>query len=119
MIHNKTKSSPKSMRHRHLLEDIGHCMVPWYELGLKCGLSSPTIKAIIDLASVVSGFDYLSPRKGLEAAGLGEASKEQISMALQGSLHDAPHALAPLLDTSAKVNAVEGRSPMQKAPAAA
>lgn len=112
VIHNKTKSSPKSMSHRYLLEDIGHCMVPWYELGLKCGLPSPTIKAIIDLASVVSGFDYLSPRRGLRGAGLGEASKEQIYMALGGSPDDAPRALASLSNTSAKTNALEARYPM-------
>lgn len=105
VIHNKTKSSPKSMNHRYLLEDIGHCMVPWYELGLKCGLTSPTIKAMIDLASVVSGFDYLSRMRNLKSAGLGEASKEQIAMALGGSLDGVPSTVAPLSDSHAKIDA--------------
>ena len=113
VIHNKTKSAPKNMNHRYLLEDIGFCMVPWYEFGLKAGLPSPTIKAIIDLASVVSGFDYLSHKRGLKAAGLGDATKEQIAVALGGSLDDAPAIPDPLADAHAKINTLEATAPMQ------
>lgn len=109
-IHNKTKGAPTNMKHRYLVEDIGHCMVRWYELGLKCGLASPTIRTIIDLASIVSDFDYL----GINAAGLGEATKEQIAMALGGSLGDPPSVLDPLTDSHVKINGVEASVPMQK-----
>lgn len=107
VIHNKTKSAPKNMNHRYLLEDVGHCMVPWYELGEKCGLASPTIKALIELASVVSGFDYLSHQRGLKAAGLGMATKEQIAVVLGGPLDEAPSKVTPLTNSHEKVNAVE------------
>ena len=90
VIHNKTKSTPTTMKHRYLLEDILYGMVPWYELGLKCGLASPTIRSLIEIASVVSGFDYLENGRTLKAAGLGEATKEQVLIAMGGSVNDAP-----------------------------
>lgn len=94
VIHNKTKSAPSSMQHRYLLEDILYALVPWYELGLKCGLLSPTIGALIEIVSVVSGFDYLEHRRSLKACGLDEATKDQILMILGGSLDTTPDVLA-------------------------
>ncbi|RJE20167.1 hypothetical protein PHISCL_07503 [Aspergillus sclerotialis] len=118
-IHNKTKGAPQSMKHRYLLEDIGHCIVPWYELGLKAGLSSPTIKAIIDLASIVSDFDYLSHRRALKAAGLSEASKEEISLVLGGTIEDDPRVLAPLSDNYANINGLKTGPPIKATQVAA
>lgn len=94
VIHNKTKSAPSSMQHRYLLEDILYALVPWYELGLKCGLPSPTIGALIEIASVVSGFDYLERGRSLKACGLEEATKDQILMILGGPLDTTPEVLA-------------------------
>ncbi|KAI9928634.1 hypothetical protein ASPWEDRAFT_735324 [Aspergillus wentii DTO 134E9] len=117
VVHNKTKSAPTSMKHRYLLEDILYGMVPWYELGLKCGLPSPTIRSLIEMASVVSGFDYLEHGRSLRSAGLGEATKEQVLMALGGPVNDAPAVLAPLSD--AHLNTLESHAPLQKPQVAA
>lgn len=116
VIHNKTKSSPTTLKHRYLLEDILFGMVPWYELGVKCGLASPTIRALIEMASVVSGFDYFEHGRTLKAAGLAEASKEQILMALGGSLDNTTNVYAPLTDSlvNASVNTLESHAPLQK-----
>lgn len=94
VIHNKTKSAPTNMQHRYLLEDILYALVPWYELGLKCGLPSPTIGSLIEIASVVSGFDYLERGRTLKACGLEEATKDQILMILGGPLDTTPDMLA-------------------------
>lgn len=99
VIHNKTKSAPTSMKHRYLLEDILYGMVPWYELGLKCGLASPIIRSLIELASVVSGFDYLDHGRSLKAAGLGEATKEQVILAFGGPLGNTPSVLPTTSDS--------------------
>lgn len=99
VIHNKTKSSPTTLKHRYLLEDILYGMVPWYELGLKCSLSSPTIRALIEMASVVSGFDYFEHGRTLKAAGLGNATKEQVLMALGGPLEKTVSVLTPPSDS--------------------
>ncbi|KAL4919452.1 NAD/NADP octopine/nopaline dehydrogenase [Aspergillus aurantiobrunneus] len=118
VIHNKTKSSPTSLKHRYLLEDILFCMVPWYELGTKAGLALPTMGALIEMASVVSGFDYFEHGRTLKSAGLAEASKEQITMALGGPV-DGPKTAdmlgAPLADplVNAGVNR-ESMAPLQR-----
>ncbi|PKY07212.1 hypothetical protein P168DRAFT_338134 [Aspergillus campestris IBT 28561] len=117
VIHNKTKSAPTSMNHRYLLEDILFAMVPWYELGLKAGLSSPTIHSLIELASVVSGFDYLTHGRSLRAAGFEELSMEQILLALGGPADNAAAAvLAPLSDSriNGRVNGVDSHVALPK-----
>ncbi|GLA79159.1 hypothetical protein CBS63078_9188 [Aspergillus niger] len=112
VIHNKTKSAPTTMKHRYLLEDILYGMVPWYELGLKCGLASPTIRSLIEIASVVSGFDYLGTGRTLKAAGLGEATKEQVLIAMGGSVNEAPDVVSSPSD--APVNkTLDSHAPLQ------
>lgn len=118
VVHNQTKGAPQNMNHRYVREDIGHCMVPWYELGLKCGLQSPTMKAIIDLASVVSGFDYFTHMRSLRTAGLGDASKEQISLALGGPL-DYPKSSLPPLPDSHEIPGLEAHALMPQTRVAA
>lgn len=116
VIHNKTKSSPTSLNHRYLLEDILYGMVPWYELGVKCGLASPTIRALIEMAQVVSGFDYFEHGRTLKAAGLGEATQQQVFMALGGPL-DKPSIPTPPSDSP--VNMMESHAPLQRPQVAA
>jgi opine dehydrogenase len=118
VIHNKTKSSPTTLKHRYLLEDILYGMVPWYELGLKCGLNSPTIRAIIEMASVVSGFDYFEHGRNLKAAGLGDATKEQVLMALGGPLDKTSSAIPPPSDSPVE-NSFQIHPPLQTAQVAA
>jgi len=121
VIHNKTKSSPSSLKHRYLLEDILYGMVIWYELGQKCGLASPTIRALIEMASAVSGFDYFEHGRTLKAAGLAETTKEQILMALGGPLENATNVLAPLSDSLVNANGstIESHAPLRKPQVAA
>lgn len=116
VIHNKTKSSPSSLKHRYLLEDILYGMVPWYELGLKCGLTSPTIRSLIEMASVVSGFDYFEHGRTLKAAGLGEATQQQVFMALGGPLDK--HPIMPI-SPSEPANFVASHASLQRPQAAA
>ncbi|KAJ5762255.1 uncharacterized protein N7511_005637 [Penicillium nucicola] len=118
VIHNKTKSSPTTLKHRYLLEDILYGMVPWYELGLKCGLASPTIRALIEMASVVSGFDYLEHGRTLKAAGLGDATKEQVLMALGGPLDKTASAIPHPSDSPIE-NSFQLHAPLQTAQVAA
>lgn len=117
VIHNKTKSAPTNMNHRYLLEDILYGMVPWYEVGLKCGLPSPTIKLLIDMASTISGFDYFEHGRSLKASGLADASKEQILLALGGPVDNTPKMIAPL--SEALVDAPEAPIALQQPQVAA
>ncbi|KAJ5290772.1 hypothetical protein N7478_000023 [Penicillium angulare] len=99
VIHNKTKSAPTNMSHRYLLEDILYGMVPWFELGMKCGLTSPTIRSLIEIASVVSGFDYFEHGRSLSSAGLGESTKDDVLVALGGPIDKIPSNPLPVADT--------------------
>lgn len=113
VVHNKTKSSPSSLNHRYLLEDILYGLVPWYELGTKVGLASPTIRALIEMAQIVSGFDYFENGRTLKAAGLGDATKEQVLNALGGPVEKTPvHAAFP---ESPIGNTIELHAPLQTA----
>ena len=78
VIHNKTKSAPATMKHRYLLEDIVYGMVPWYELGLKCGLAPPTIRSLIELASVISGIHCFEHGRTLKILPCGLSSSFSI-----------------------------------------
>ncbi|KAJ5597876.1 hypothetical protein N7537_007960 [Penicillium hordei] len=114
VVHNKTKSSPSSLNHRYLLEDVLYGLVPWYELGLKCGLTSPTIRALIEMAAVVSGFDYFEHGRTLKSAGLGDASKDQVLHALGGPVDNTPSVHASLSDSPIG-NRLELHTPLQTA----
>ncbi|KAJ9489834.1 hypothetical protein VN97_g3420 [Penicillium thymicola] len=113
VVHNKTKSSPSSLNHRYLLEDVLYGLVPWYELGLKCGLTSPTIRALIEMAAVVSGFDYFEHGRTLKSAGLGDATKDQVLHALGGPV-DSTSVHAPMSDSPIG-NRLELHAPLQTA----
>lgn len=114
VVHNKTKSSPSSLNHRYLLEDVLYGLVPWYELGLKCGLASPTIRALIEMAAVVSGFDYFEHGRTLKSAGLGDATKDQELHALGGPVDSTSSVHAPLSDSPIG-NRLELHAPLQTA----
>lgn len=114
VVHNKTKSSPSSLNHRYLLEDVLYGLVPWYELGLKCGLASPTIRALIEMAAVVSGFDYFEHGRTLKSAGLGDATKDQVLHALGGPVDSTSSVHAPLSDSPIG-NRLELHAPLQTA----
>ncbi|KAJ5169438.1 uncharacterized protein N7500_002221 [Penicillium coprophilum] len=114
VVHNKTKSSPTTLNHRYLLEDVLYGLVPWYELGLKCGLPSPTIRALIEMAAAVSGFDYFEHGRTLKSAGLDDATRDQVLDALGGPVDKTPSAHAPWSDSPIG-NTLELHAPLQTA----
>ena len=119
-IHNQTKGAPTHMGHRYVTEDIRYGLVPWYELGVKCGLPSPTMRSLIEVASVVGGVDSFATGRSLQAAGLAEATKEQVMMALGGPLEKPVHSanlLPPLSDAPVKM--MQSHAPMQATQVAA
>ncbi|KAE8341688.1 hypothetical protein BDV24DRAFT_151069 [Aspergillus arachidicola] len=99
-IHNRTKGAPAEMGHRYVSEDVVYVLIPWYELGLKCGVNSPTIKSIIELASVVNGSNCVKGGRSLREVGLGDASKEEILKICQGVTLMGPKPLQNLPTTA-------------------
>jgi opine dehydrogenase len=82
---NKTIKAPPRLDHRYIHEDIGYGLVPMAALGAAAGVATPTIDALVQLASLALGIDYA--RDGLTLARLGLAGKspaEIVRFAIEG-----------------------------------
>ncbi|MFO7773171.1 MAG: NAD/NADP octopine/nopaline dehydrogenase family protein [Dehalococcoidia bacterium] len=69
-------SGPSSMKARYITEDIPYGLVPVALLARKFGIPTPTIDAIVHLASVMNQTDYLKKGRSLEELGIAELGKE-------------------------------------------
>lgn len=88
--HNITKMTPNTMNDRFIVQDVPFVLVPWYELGLKVGVQSPTIKSIIDLASIVNGRNFMTTGRNLKKLGLDIPSRGEILKTVNASLPALP-----------------------------
>ena len=75
---NKTIKSPSSLDHRYVHEDVGHGLVPMAELGRLAGVATPTIAALIELAGLAVGIDYVRDGLTLERMGLAGKSPAEL-----------------------------------------
>jgi opine dehydrogenase len=73
----------KSLDHRYIHEDVGYGLVFLHKLGEQIGVETPTIAAIIQLASGIMGRDYMgeAPRT-METLGLSTYSVEELGKVL-------------------------------------
>jgi len=93
--HNLSKVAPASLEHRFVSQDVPYVLVPWYELGHKVEIECGTMRAIIHLASLANGIDYLQSGRTLRKLGLHLLEKEDI-LELVGAPHPLPeHAHIP------------------------
>jgi len=72
---NKEIKAPPDMQYRFLTEDVPFGIVPFRHLATMAGVDTPVISALILLASVVSGVDWLSKGLTLEKMGLAGVTK--------------------------------------------
>ncbi|MDR7428113.1 MAG: NAD/NADP octopine/nopaline dehydrogenase family protein [Armatimonadota bacterium] len=70
-IPNRYIKAPPNLEGRYIQEDVGFGLVPLRALAQAAGVSVPTVEALIHLASVVTGVDYLE--HGLNARRMGIA----------------------------------------------
>jgi opine dehydrogenase len=73
-----------SLNHRYLHEDVGYGLVFLQKLGEQVGVETPNITAIIQLASVLMGRDYLgeAPRT-MDSLGLSGYTAEELEQLLR------------------------------------
>jgi opine dehydrogenase len=76
-------SGPSSMKGRYVTEDIPYGLVPVALLARKLGISTPTIDAVIHLASVINQTDYLEKGRTLEDLGIAELRKDELMKMLE------------------------------------
>jgi len=75
--------APNTLEHRYITEDVPTSLVPIASLGDRFGVSVPTIKTIIHLASVLHGCDYMAEGRTIERLGLSGLSVRQIRMLVE------------------------------------
>jgi opine dehydrogenase len=67
---NKSIKSPPSLDHRYMHEDVGFGLVPFAAFGDLAGVETPTIDALVNLASTMMGIDYAADGLTLDRMGL-------------------------------------------------
>jgi opine dehydrogenase len=75
---NKTIKSPSSLDHRYVHEDVGHGLVPIAAFGGLAAVVTPTIAALIELAGLAIGVDYVRDGLTLERMGLAGKSPSEL-----------------------------------------
>lgn len=70
--------SPPKLDHRFLREDVGSSLVPLTELGRVAGVPTPTVDAVVHLASVLLREDLRAGGRTLERVGWRGLAKEEI-----------------------------------------
>lgn len=73
-----TAVQPRTLKDRHITEDIPYGLVPMSQLGGKLGVATPVMDAIIEIASVLNEEDYRKTGRTLETLGLDKMSKGQM-----------------------------------------
>lgn len=74
----KGVSAPITLNVRYLHEDVPMSLIPIASLGDKLNVSTPAIKAVIQLASTLTGCDYWSTGRTVERLGIAELSLKEI-----------------------------------------
>jgi opine dehydrogenase len=82
---NKTIKAPPRLDHRYIHEDIGYGLVPMAALGTAAGAATPTIDALVQLASLALGIDFARDGLTLDRLGLaGKSPAEIVRFAIEG-----------------------------------
>ena len=76
---NATIKAPPSLSHRYVDEDVGFGLVPIAALGALAGVRTPTIDALIQLASVATGRDFRASGLSLQKMGLAGCTRETLA----------------------------------------
>jgi opine dehydrogenase len=77
--------APASLMHRYIFEDVPMSLVPMMSIGNQIGVKTPTMEAMIHLASLIHSKDYWKEGRTTDKLGLAGKSIAEIRLiALQG-----------------------------------
>lgn len=77
--------APAHLNHRYILEDIPMSLVPIASIGEMFGVKTPTIRAMIHLASLVHGRDFWAEGRTVERLGIKGMSVKEIRFLAVGA----------------------------------
>jgi opine dehydrogenase len=75
---NRWVKGPSSLDHRYVHEDVGHGLVAWSAWGELAGVATPTLDALITIASIANQRDYSRDGLTLEKMGLAGLSVAEL-----------------------------------------
>ena len=81
----RTIDAPTTLQHRYIFEDVPTGLVPIASLGAMLGVHTPNIKLIIQLASMLTGFDFWKTGRNVEKLGLKGLSIDEIKDLVEGN----------------------------------
>ncbi|AEO59568.1 hypothetical protein MYCTH_117063 [Thermothelomyces thermophilus ATCC 42464] len=75
--HNRLRAPP-TLENRNLTEDVPDLLVSWCSLAEKLGIDASPIRAVITLAQMATGVDYLATGRNLRRLGLEHATRAEL-----------------------------------------
>ncbi len=75
--------APGSLDSRWLTEDIPYGLAAWSSVGRQYDVETPTMNAVVDIGSVVMGFDARAEGRGVEELGIAEMSIPELKRFLE------------------------------------
>ena len=91
-----------TIQHRYISEDVPTSLVPIASIGEMLGVATPTIRAIIHLASLMHGVDYWAEGRTVERLGISGMSVKDIRFLVVGAqLPSVPEGRVPAEPASA------------------
>jgi len=75
---HKDLRAPVDLWHRNISEDVPDLLVCWHDLGERLGLDVSPLKAVIFLAEMATGVDYMKSGRNLNRLHLGDETKEEL-----------------------------------------
>jgi len=75
--HNRLKA-PSDLMNRNISEDVPDLLVPWCCLAEVLGIDAAPIKAVIVLAEMATGVDYMSTGRNLRRLNLEGITREKL-----------------------------------------
>ena len=96
--------APTNLRMRYIHEDVPASLVPIASVGAMLGVPTPTISAIIRLASAINGTDYLSSGRTVERLGIAGMSVRDLRLLAIGEPNGVP-------TTSTNAQLLKGEKP--------
>ena len=75
--HNKLKA-PSDMENRNISEDVPNLLVCWHDLAEKLEIDASPVKAVIVLAEMATGIDYMKTGRNLRKLHLEDISRSEL-----------------------------------------
>lgn len=75
--------APGSLESRWLTEDVPYGLAAWSRVGAQYGVETPILRALVELGSVVMGFDAWKAGRGLEELGLAGLDRAALTQLLE------------------------------------